>query len=263
MNLVTNAAEAIGEAEGTVTGSLGLRAWARPGRGRLAGGLETLSPGPSSSWKWWTRGTGMDTETRARIFDPMLHHLVHGPGAGPVAACRGIVRSHGGGVGIQSRPGAGTGLQGLPAGPERDALPPGDAEPAPVLTRPGRVSRSSSWRADDGAGASGGSPSRLVCWGGRASRVIGRERIGVEASRAAVPRPTSRELRLVLLGRHHRPSWAGREALLEMRALGFAGARGPVERVALGERSCPDPGPVPGRPFSAEELLAAVARALR
>ncbi len=106
MNLVTNAAEAIGEAPGAIT--------LRTGAGDLdaleAAALrvsETLKPGRFVYLEVEDTGAGMDAETLARIFDPFFTTKFTGRGLG-LAAMQGIVRGHGGGVRILSEPGQGT-----------------------------------------------------------------------------------------------------------------------------------------------------------
>ncbi len=106
LNLVTNAAEAIGEEPGfltlrTVAVRLDAERLAREGlAGRLAEGeyvlLEVLD-----------NGCGMDEETRRRIFDPFFSTKFKGRGLG-LAAVFGIVRAHGGEICAESEPGRGT-----------------------------------------------------------------------------------------------------------------------------------------------------------
>jgi len=251
MNLVTNAAEAIGEAEGTVTLRSGIR---ELGETDVTGlrVAEALNPGAFVFIEVVDTGSGMDGETQARIFDPFFTTKFTGRGLG-LAAMQGIVRSHGGGVDIQSRPGAGTLFRVyLPAQSGRVQA----AEPAEPAGAQSRVAGAGLVLvADDEPG--------IRDFARRVLERSGFEVIlagdGVEAVEHV--RAHQQELRLVLLDLTM-PRLGGEEALLEMRALGFAG---PVIRwsgYALNE-GAPDPKtPFLRKPFSADELLAAVGKAL-
>ena len=106
MNLITNAAEAIGDAAGTIsirTGSFGIgrntdqRHWLG----------DDLPVGLCVYFEVEDDGCGMDPQTRARIFDPFFTTKLSGRGLG-LAAAMGIVKSHGGSIDIQSEPNRGT-----------------------------------------------------------------------------------------------------------------------------------------------------------
>ena len=251
MNLVTNAAEAIGEAEGTVTLRSGVR---ELGETEVSGlrVAEALSPGSFVFLEVVDTGAGMDGETQARIFDPFFTTKFTGRGLG-LAAMQGIVRSHGGGVDIQSRPGAGTLFRVyLPAQTGR-VLATGPAEPALAQTRV--VGAGLVLVADDEPG--------IRDFARRVLERSGFEVIVAEDGVQAVEhvRAHRQELRLVLLDLTM-PRQGGEEALRDMRALGFAG---PVIRwsgYALNE-AAPDPqAPFLRKPFSGDELLAAVGKVL-
>jgi CheY-like chemotaxis protein len=63
-------------------------------------------------------GPGLDPETRGKVFDPFFTTKATGRGLG-LSATLGILRAHGGGIGLESRPGQGTEVRMyLPAAPE-------------------------------------------------------------------------------------------------------------------------------------------------
>jgi PAS domain S-box-containing protein len=115
MNLITNAAEALGAAGGTIairTGVLTLPA-ARGGQ-RLGA---TLGDGEHVYFEVEDSGCGMDAATLQRIFDPFFTTKFTGRGLG-LAAALGIVRGHGGAIEIESHPGRGSRFRViLPAAP--------------------------------------------------------------------------------------------------------------------------------------------------
>ena len=104
LNLVTNAAEAVGEGGGTIgvrVRELGLD------RDQEAADGQPLPAGGYVSLEVRDDGCGMDGRTLSRVFDPFFTTKVTGSGLG-LAAVNGIVRSHRGGVNIRSVPGEGT-----------------------------------------------------------------------------------------------------------------------------------------------------------
>jgi len=106
MNMVTNAAEAIGDEAGTVTVSTGTCICDDE---RLRGCVlaQGLPAGSYSFVRVRDTGCGMDAATRERMFEPFFTTKFAGRGLG-MAAVLGIVRAHGGALDVQSRPGAGT-----------------------------------------------------------------------------------------------------------------------------------------------------------
>jgi signal transduction histidine kinase/CheY-like chemotaxis protein len=122
MNLVINAADAIGERSGFVTIRVGqLRADAayladvHPDAELAAGHYAALEVSDT--------GMGMDTATQARIFDPFFTTKFTGRGLG-LAAVLGIVRGHGGALRVYSEIGRGSTF--------RIVLPLSASSPAPV-----------------------------------------------------------------------------------------------------------------------------------
>jgi PAS domain S-box-containing protein len=104
-NLVINAGEAIGERSGMVTIETGVRdlpegAPGEPSFGRLAPGRYVFASVEDT-------GDGMDTKTRARIFDPFFSTKFTGRGLG-LAAAMGIARAHRGAILVESEPGKGS-----------------------------------------------------------------------------------------------------------------------------------------------------------
>ncbi len=106
MNLLINAAEAIGNAPGTITIVTGCHECGKI----AASGLwlcEPSVPGDYVSLEVRDTGCGMDDATLKRIFDPFFSTKHHGRGLG-LAALLGIVRRHRGALNVESRPGKGT-----------------------------------------------------------------------------------------------------------------------------------------------------------
>lgn len=106
VNLVTNAAEAIGDRSGTITIHTGEM---EADAAYLAGCyLDDQLPGGRYAFvEILDTGAGMDEEVRAKIFDPFFSTKFTGRGMG-LAAVLGIVRSHRGAVNVSSQPGQGT-----------------------------------------------------------------------------------------------------------------------------------------------------------
>ncbi len=106
VDLVTNAHEALEGRAGQITVRSGHGPVDRAGLAR-AHGAESAQPGDYAWLEVIDNGTGIDAETRARIFDPFFSTRFSGRGLG-LASVLGTLRAHGGGVDIQSEPGRGT-----------------------------------------------------------------------------------------------------------------------------------------------------------
>jgi CheY-like chemotaxis protein len=138
INLVTNAAEAIGEANGRVCVRTSTRR-VEAGSGLRAIGTPDPGPGSYVSLEVSDDGPGIDETAQLRIFEPFYTTRHSGRGLG-LAAVLGIVQGHHGFISLESSPGAGTTFRVLfprLAGPSRPEAPP--KEPAPAAASLGRV----------------------------------------------------------------------------------------------------------------------------
>jgi CheY-like chemotaxis protein len=127
--LVSNAADALGDASGVIAVTTSLR---DVDRSYLAEAhLETdLEPGPYVVLSVSDTGTGMSLQTRAKIFDPFFSTKFAGRGLG-LAASVGIVHAHRGAIKVESAVGRGSTFTVL--FPARPALaPPSRVEIAPT-----------------------------------------------------------------------------------------------------------------------------------
>lgn len=126
LNLVINASEAIGVAQGTIV------VRARRYQGEAEDWPEhprtgELPPGERVVLEVIDDGCGMDEATQERLFDPFFTTKFSGRGLG-LAAVLGIVRGHRGAVLVESRPGAGSRF--------RVVLPAAPGDAAPTQTAP-------------------------------------------------------------------------------------------------------------------------------
>jgi len=205
MNLITNAAEAIGTGGGRITLRTGVADGASIEPFLSA---ETTRPsGPYVYCDVIDTGCGMDAETRSRIFDPFFSTKFAGRGLG-LAAVMGIVRGHHGVVEIETRLGRGTRFRvALPAG--RKPVSIQTAEPADTL---GWRHRGTILVVDDDQGVRELASDTL-------------ERIGLDVLCASdgregieLFRKMAHEIRLVLLDRTM-PQTSGEQAFREMRRI--------------------------------------------
>jgi FixJ family two-component response regulator len=107
MNLMLNAAEAIGDEGGQVTIRTGIQALSEDDGHYSHLTRVPLQPGPYAFLEVEDDGPGMDALTLPRIFDPFFTTKFTGRGLG-LAAVLGIMRGHRGGISVSSEPGRGT-----------------------------------------------------------------------------------------------------------------------------------------------------------
>ncbi len=126
MNLVTNASEALGEDGGTITLRTGAMECDEDYH-RQTYLAQELAPGTYVFLEVGDTGSGMDEETRERIFDPFFSTKFVGRGLG-LAATLGIVRGHRGALEVDSNPNEGTVFRVLFPASDRAAARP---QPSP------------------------------------------------------------------------------------------------------------------------------------
>ena len=119
MNLITNAAEAIGEGGGAIQVSTGV---VDADRTYLSGTYfdDRLPAGRYVYLEVADTGCGMSPETQTRIFDPFFTTKFTGRGLG-LAAAIGIVRAHRGALKVTSQPGLGSTFRLLFPGTDKKA----------------------------------------------------------------------------------------------------------------------------------------------
>jgi two-component system cell cycle sensor histidine kinase/response regulator CckA len=106
MNMVNNAAEAVGSEGGEVMIRTGAKDLSRTDLKKWTAGDE-LSPGNHVFCEIRDSGCGMDAHMVARMFEPFLSTKFAGRGLG-MSAALGIVKSHGGAFMVESQPEQGT-----------------------------------------------------------------------------------------------------------------------------------------------------------
>jgi len=130
MNLVVNAAEAIGETSGVVRVRLNMRI-VEPGAQPVDFFGNAIAPGSYVCLTVEDTGCGMDPETQQRIFEPFFTTKFTGRGLG-LSAMLGILRSHNGALQLTSTPGAGTTFTVyFPAAPAKGAAKKEERAAAP------------------------------------------------------------------------------------------------------------------------------------
>jgi len=106
MNLVTNAADAIGDQEGTIRITTAMATLDRGYLDQVFQGQD-LQPGTYAVMEVQDTGCGMNPEVLSRIFDPFFTTKPSGHGLG-LSATLGILRGHHAGLRIYSEPGRGS-----------------------------------------------------------------------------------------------------------------------------------------------------------
>ena len=106
MNLIINAAEAIGDEDGVVRVTTAATTISEE-QARTFTMPSHLKTGSYICFEVQDSGSGMDEQTQARIFEPFFTTKFLGRGLG-LAATLGIVRSHGGAIHVSSAPGRGS-----------------------------------------------------------------------------------------------------------------------------------------------------------
>jgi len=122
LNLLTNAAEAIGDGDGEIHLSSGVQTLADKDMHAFEG-AESMQPGDFVYLEVQDSGCGIRPEDMAHLFEPFFTTKFTGRGLG-MSAILGILRSHGGGIHINTVPDEGTTIRVLiPAQAEAVARP--------------------------------------------------------------------------------------------------------------------------------------------
>lgn len=139
MNLIINAAEAIGDKNGTIRVDL-RKIIEKPGVANADFMGNAIPAGQYACLEVSDNGCGMDDDTCKRIFEPFFTTKFTGRGLG-LSAVLGIIKSHGGAMQLTSIPGVGTSFRVyLPLLDSTDVSEPVQTfEPAPVARASGTV----------------------------------------------------------------------------------------------------------------------------
>ena len=122
LNLLTNAAEAIGDEDGEIRLSTGVQTLTEKDMHAFEG-AESMQPGDFVYLQVQDSGCGIRPEDMAHLFEPFFTTKFTGRGLG-MSAILGILRSHGGGIHIDTVPDEGTTIRVLmPAQAEAVAKP--------------------------------------------------------------------------------------------------------------------------------------------
>jgi PAS domain S-box-containing protein len=105
-SLITNACEAIGDQPGEILVSTRMAVLDRTALAPLIAS-EELTPGPYVCLEVRDTGSGMDDETKRKLFEPFFSTKFSGRGMG-LPAVLGIVRGHGGAIAVSSEKGKGS-----------------------------------------------------------------------------------------------------------------------------------------------------------
>ena len=111
-DLVVNAAEAIGDSGGTISVRTGVVEISEEAARRNGFRSQEILAGTHVALEVQDSGCGMDEETQKKMFDPFYSTKFTGRGLG-LAAVQGFVRSHRGGIEVESTPGRGSRLRVL------------------------------------------------------------------------------------------------------------------------------------------------------
>jgi len=106
MNLIINAAEALGDKNGTITVAL-VKKVVQTEQNEVDYSGTAIPPGVYACMEVSDNGCGMDDATQKRIFEPFFTTKLTGRGLG-MSAILGIIKSHFGALQLSSVPGVGT-----------------------------------------------------------------------------------------------------------------------------------------------------------